>query len=58
MENQIMTICEYNPIDGNYYVKDDDGLVFGIASTPELAIEEAEFYGLNCNNITIRRDIL
>ena len=46
-----MVKCYYNYADENYWVTTDEGLVVGIGKTKEEAIENAEFLGLDCNNL-------
>ena len=40
-----------NPIDEQFYLKDETGFICGIGKTAEEAIENAEFWGFNCKNI-------
>lgn len=47
----------YNIIDGNYWIKNEDGLTVGIGATKEEAIEDAEFWGVDCSNITFEEEI-
>ena len=46
-----MATIEYNLMDGNYWVRDSEGIALGIAPTKAEAIAEAEFWGLDCRNI-------
>ena len=46
-----MAKCYFNIFDEKYYVADETGLVWGIGNSPEEAIEEAIFWGLDCKNV-------
>lgn len=51
-----MPICYFNIMDENYYVKDEIGFIWGIGNSPEEAIENAEFWGLDCKNISYEEE--
>ncbi len=55
-EKVIMPKCFYNYADESYWVQTDEGLTVGIGATKKEAIEEAEFWGLDCTNITFGDD--
>ena len=45
--------CYFNICDDSWWTIDEDGICWGVGETPEEAIDEAEFWGLNCNNIMV-----
>ena len=45
--------CYFNICDDSWWTIDEDGICWGVGETPESSIDEAEFWGLNCNNIMV-----
>ena len=45
--------CYFNICDDSWWTIDEDGICWGVGETLEEAIDEAEFWGLNCNNIMV-----
>lgn len=41
----------YNIIDEKFYIKNEDGFTCGIGETVKEAVENAEFWGFNCENL-------